>query len=120
VFSLPILFQFTDFAPRYRLFGRFVRADRSTSEMNKEWRRVLRTQELASLVIHRAPPPVLVQVLYGNAPVPIPQRPYIHILYKTEFAERWMTGKDSPIPGGWLRARGFGSMDHFSVKVGRQ
>lgn len=111
---------------RYRLFGRRVQPDRRCSSMNVLWRSILRTRALASVRIHRqpaspsqtpfsAPATRPVGVVRPVAPAP---RPYIHILFKQENAEAWMTKTDSPVPLDWLSARGFGFMEHFDVKVG--
>jgi hypothetical protein len=48
-------------------------------------------------------------------------KPYIHILFRAEFAESWMTQLVSDIPKtpvDWLVERGFGNMEYFDVKVG--
>lgn len=45
-------------------------------------------------------------------------RPYIHLIFKKDKAEAWMTNFESTVPMGWLGLRGFDSMDYFEVKVG--
>jgi hypothetical protein len=52
------------------------------------------------------------------ASVPQAQRPFIHILFRPDAVEPWMTSSESKIPLGWLTARGFGEMEHFDIKVG--
>lgn len=94
--------------------------------MNILWRTILRTRSLASVRIHRQPssssqtPSLsLASRLVGVVtPVARAPRPYIHILFKSEAAETWMTKMDSPIPQGWLSARGFAAMEFFDVKAG--
>jgi hypothetical protein len=102
--------------------------------MNKLWRKYLRSRQLASVTIHRAPPPIMTQTvqpsIFAAAPGATPpaptgsailmtQRPYFHILVKPSFAEPWMRSVDSAIPTGWLAAHGFAHMEFFQVKVGR-
>lgn len=118
--------------------------------MNNNWRTILRTRSLASVTIHRKPVPpvggdsvnVTVAVpapapafvpAYAHVPaltggivvlanvVPPEPKPYIHILFRRQFAEPWMTSRDSAIPKlpiDWLADRGFGGMEHFDIKVG--
>jgi hypothetical protein len=116
--------------------------------MNNNWRTILRTRSLASVTIHRKPAPPLggggVNVAIAvpaSAPAPAPThaaapaggmfvlmnvvpaepKPYIHILFRRQFAEPWMTSRDSVIPkvpADWLTDRGFGGMEHFDIKVG--
>jgi len=94
--------------------------------MNILWRQILRSRSLVSVRIHRqpagssqtpssAPAARPVGVVRPVTPGP---RPHIHILFKKEAAETWMTKSDAPIPQGWLAARGFAGMEHFDVKVG--
>ena len=90
--------------------------------MNALWRTILRTRSLAAIRIHRQPTPpppesraAAVQAL---RPTTLGPRPYLHILFKPECAEAWMTKFDSQVPTGWLNARGFGGMEYFDVKVG--
>ncbi|CAO2650229.1 Nn.00g015210.m01.CDS01 [Neocucurbitaria sp. VM-36] len=121
----------------YRLFGRRVLRNRSCSPMNNLWRTILRSRALASVRIHRkpasrpldagslvhnapstSPPSVLIGAMHGNARREV--KPYIHIIFKNECAEPWMTRFDSEIPKfpNWLLERGFGDMEYFDVKVG--
>jgi hypothetical protein len=101
--------------------------------MNNKWRTILRNRELASVTLHRKPAAVMVPVAslplgrlrtrtlaLPNVPthVPVPPKPFIHMLFRAECAEPWMTHEVSPIPAGWLEVRGFGLMEHFAVKVG--
>jgi hypothetical protein len=121
----------------YRLFGRRVLRNRQCSVMNGVWRSILRTRALASVTIHRKPAPrtvdlaslIPVPVIHhtaGTLPPPtgrvtIETKPFIHVLFRSEFAEPWMTQLVSDIPKtpvDWLVARGFGEMEHFDVKVG--
>ncbi|KAF1931294.1 uncharacterized protein M421DRAFT_343585 [Didymella exigua CBS 183.55] len=110
----------------YRLFGRSVQPDRRCSSMNVLWRTTLRTRSLASVRIHRQPagsartsPAASVPGYLSLARRVAPGlRAYIHILFKKEAAEAWMTKPDAPVPQGWLAARGFASMEHFDIKVG--
>ena len=110
----------------YRLFGRRVLKNRSCSGMNYLWRTILRARSLASVCIHRKPDStVAAAVVRTTGPNPHPPpatatKPYIHILFKKEFAEPWMTGFESVIPKtpDWLLTRGFGGMEHFDVRVG--
>jgi hypothetical protein len=112
--------------------------------MNNNWRTILRTRSLASVTIHRKPAPPLggggVDVTIA-VPAPAPAhatapaggvfvlmsvataepKPYIHILFRRQFAEPWMTSRDSiipKVPTDWLTDRGFGGMEHFDIKVG--
>jgi hypothetical protein len=103
--------------------------------MNGLWRSILRTRALASVTLHRKPASRIVDLasfLPGTLPGPvtahlIPGRitletkPYIHVLFRAEFAEPWMTQLVSDIPKApvdWLAERGFGGMEHFDVRVG--
>lgn len=95
--------------------------------MNVLWRSILRTRSLSSVQIHRRPAGSFGQTrpLAPTArpvgvvrPVAPGRRPYIHILFKQEEAEAWMTKVDAPVPQGWLSARGFDAMEHFDIKVG--
>lgn len=94
--------------------------------MNTLWRSILRTRSLASVRIHRqptesssqTPSQTLTARPVGVRPVTPAPRPYIHILFKQEAAESWMTMPDAPVSQGWLEDRGFASMEHFGVKVG--
>jgi hypothetical protein len=128
----------------YRLFGRRVLRNRQCSVMNGVWRSILRSRALASVTLHRKPAPRTVD-LASLIPVPLVQptvgtlgllglpigpptgrvtletKPFIHVLFRPEFAEPWMTQLVSDIPKtpvDWLVARGFGDMEHFDVKVG--
>lgn len=98
--------------------------------MNTLWRTILRNRALASVRIHRKPAgsvstrsssslaggPPLASI--GNVSQGI--KPYIHIVFKQECAEPWMTKFESEIPKfpDWLVDRGFGGMEYFDVKVG--
>jgi hypothetical protein len=101
--------------------------------MNNIWRTILRTRSLASVTLHRAPAPhtVLVSSLGPGAlpqppgvpmPTTIPRntKPFIHILFRHECAEAWMTELVSEPPKdlNWLAERGFDGMEYFNVKVG--
>ncbi|KZM24956.1 hypothetical protein ST47_g3893 [Ascochyta rabiei] len=108
----------------YRLFGRRVQPDRRCSTMNTTWRTILRARSLASVKIHRRPashsltfPSMSTRLLALTAPGP---RPWIHIFFRREAAEAWMTEEVPVIPDGWLRARGFSSMEHFDVKQAQE
>ena len=97
--------------------------------MNQQWRAVLRNRLLAAVRIHRKPagrparpiPPtsvVMPSVTVSNA---VPTQPYIHIVFKKEHAEAWMTKFESDIPktpDNWLALHGFAHMEYFDVKVG--
>jgi hypothetical protein len=53
--------------------------------------------------------------------IPPAAKPNIHIIFKKEAAEPWMTQFESVIPKvptDWLAEHGFGSMEHFNIKVG--
>lgn len=55
------------------------------------------------------------------AAFPIVLKPYIHLIFKKEAAEAWMTDFESMIPKqpvDWLAQRGFGHMEYFDVRVG--
>jgi hypothetical protein len=73
--------------------------------MNQTWREILRNRGLASIRIHRTP-------------TDISQPPYIHFLFREEWAEPWMENFDSPIPSNWLAIRGFSHMEHYAIKIG--
>jgi len=74
--------------------------------MNLLWRTLLRTRALAAVRIHRRPA--------------APSKPYIHLIFKKDTAEPWMSQFDSVIPEspGWLFLHGFYPMEHFDVRVG--
>ena len=100
--------------------------------MNGLWRTILRNRQLASVRVHRkpAPPaPVAAPQTARLAPVgivaapalpvaPLVTKPYIHIVFKRDTAEPWMTAFESVIPTDWLADRGFGAMEYFDVRVG--
>jgi hypothetical protein len=102
--------------------------------MNNLWRTILRNRQLASVHVHRkpAPPaPVAAPLTARLAPVgavaqlaqpaaPLVTKPYIHIIFKKDTAEPWMTAFESIIPKtpDWLADRGFGGMEYFDVRVG--
>ncbi|KAF2737391.1 hypothetical protein EJ04DRAFT_592999 [Polyplosphaeria fusca] len=46
-------------------------------------------------------------------------KPFIHLLFKPEWAEDWMNSRDCRVPSKWLRQHGFGEMQYFDIKVGR-
>lgn len=95
--------------------------------MNTVWRTILRTRALAAIRIHRKhaspasnPRPVHLAV-HPTHVIPLvlpPPRPYIHILFRRDAAEAWMTQEMSMIPANWLKARGFHGMEYYDVKVG--
>ena len=110
--------------------------------MNTAWRSILRARALASVTLHRKPAHRIVDFSslipgtpeYAQAlrfvPFPVPTtpyrvsinyRPFIHILFRKETAEPWMTEFVSPIPKSpidWLAAHGFDNMEYFEIKVG--
>ncbi|EOA87559.1 hypothetical protein ACJQWK_08192 [Exserohilum turcicum] len=117
----------------YRLFGRRVLRNRSCGAMNNLWRKILRSRSLASVRIHRNPSMILsasTSTLFVQtgamatpqlAAFPIVLKPYIHLIFKKEAAEAWMTDFESMIPKqpvDWLAQRGFGHMEYFDVRVG--
>ncbi|KAH7412090.1 hypothetical protein DE146DRAFT_771951 [Phaeosphaeria sp. MPI-PUGE-AT-0046c] len=121
----------------YRLFGRRVLPTRQCSQMNTLWRTILRARALASVTLHRKPAnrtvefsslvPGSPEYLLASRFVPPPQlvtvstKPFMHILFRAECAEPWMTDFESEIPKyphDWLAAHGFANMEHFDIKVG--
>ncbi|KAF2186360.1 hypothetical protein K469DRAFT_573840, partial [Zopfia rhizophila CBS 207.26] len=88
----------------YRLFGRRVLPDRSCTRMNRIWRTYLRESHLAEVRIYREIAEVKI--------------PFIHILFKPEFALEWMVRQESVVPAGFLDEIGFSHMEYFDVKVG--
>jgi hypothetical protein len=113
--------------------------NRQCSGMNHLWRTILRTRSLASVTLRRKPASQIMDVaslVAAGVPVntvppnlarPLPvgsvavePKPYIHILFRAECAEAWMTQLESEIPKDpdWLLQRGFAGMEHFDVKVG--
>jgi hypothetical protein len=101
--------------------------------MNGVWRTILRNRQLASVTLHRKPAAIMVKV--ANLPlgrartralaavpppteVSVDPKPFIHILFRPECAQPWMTQEVSAIPAGWLHARGFSAMEYFEIKVG--
>ncbi|KAG9185793.1 hypothetical protein G6011_07124 [Alternaria panax] len=111
----------------YRLFGRRVLKNRSCSGMNNLWRSILRSRSLASVRIHRKPAPnaaasaPAMAVVGTQLLVPAAAKPYVHIVFKADAAEPWMTEFESVVPktpNNWLAERGFGAMEYFEVKVG--
>lgn len=118
----------------YRLFGRRVMRNRQCSAMNNLWRAILRARALASVTLHRKPASQVVEMPTptGSNPVTphlrplttritIETKPFIHILFRAECAESWMTERVSSIPKtpvDWLALHGFGGMEHFEIKVG--
>ncbi|CAN9480073.1 unnamed protein product [Alternaria alternata] len=111
----------------YRLFGRRVLKNRSCSSMNNLWRSILRSRSLVSVRIHRKPAPRIAASAPAatfagvQPPIHAATKPFIHIVFKTDTAEPWMTEFESVVPKtptNWLAERGFGSMEYFEVKVG--
>jgi hypothetical protein len=108
--------------------------------MNNLWRTILRNRQLASVRVHRKPAPAPVSVVAGpmmarahgaiatavavqpaQPNVPTFTKPYLHIIFKKDAAEPWMTAFESVIPKApvdWLVERGFGTMEYFDVRVG--
>lgn len=109
--------------------------------MNTLWRTILRARGLASVTLHRKPAHRTVDfssLIPGSPehqqasrfvpfPVPVPYlvtiiaKPYIHMLFRKDSAEPWMTDFVSPIPKtpvDWLAAHGFAEMEYFDIKVG--
>jgi hypothetical protein len=95
--------------------------------MNNLWRTILRSRSLASVRIHRKPASrgaaaaPAVAVVGAQRPVPAVTKPFLHIIFKQDTAEPWMTDFESVIPKSptdWLAERGFGAMEYFEVKVG--
>lgn len=83
--------------------------------MNQNWRIVLRDKHLAVVRIHRNG---------GDY-----RRPFIHLIWKFEHRESWMTEKFSYVPGtiggrarpnSWLWNLGFDDMEHFHIRVGAE
>ncbi|EUC44839.1 hypothetical protein COCMIDRAFT_26898 [Bipolaris oryzae ATCC 44560] len=127
----------------YRLLGHQIRRDYSYTETNERWEEILRCRSLASVRVHRVPmtiyvaapgwviPPKLLAISIPILPangvyppnvqifrVPVVSRPYIHLIFRREKAEAWMTDFESVIPNNWLAQHGFDNMEHFEVKVG--
>ncbi|KAF1837629.1 hypothetical protein BDW02DRAFT_106444 [Decorospora gaudefroyi] len=119
----------------YRLFGRRVLRNRTCSAMNSMWRTILRNHVLESVCVHRKPAPpaaagpgsgglLVARYFHAAAAPPGPMvpatvtKPYMHIIFKKECAEPWMTQFESVIPKDWLAERGFSGMEHFDVRVG--
>ncbi|KAI4625973.1 hypothetical protein J4E80_003107 [Alternaria sp. BMP 0032] len=109
-------------------FGRYLKAN-YVAETDGEAKDL---RSLASVRIHRKPAqrdtapvpaaPAMV-ALAATLGVVIPAtpavtKPYLHIIFKKESAEPWMTQFESVVPTGWLSKHGFGGMEHFEVKVG--
>ena len=102
--------------------------------MNHSWRTILRSRALASVTLHRKPAPITVDtvtlplsalptaLLIAQRPLPtritIDPKPFIHMQFRPECAESWMTQPVSTLPPDWLHLCGFGGMEHFDVKVG--
>jgi hypothetical protein len=98
--------------------------------MNNLWRTILRARALASVTIHRKPPRRAVALInLGSSTNLLPlhsrvsfeTKPYIHILFRSECAESWMTQLVSNVPKtpvDWLARHGFGAMEYFDIKVG--
>jgi hypothetical protein len=80
--------------------------------MNQVWRTTLRNRCLHAVRIHRAPLSKLVGGRY------VPQNPYIHFIYREEWAEPWMISFHSEVPVDWLEMRGFTELEHYDIKVG--
>ena len=92
--------------------------------MNSLWRAILRNRSLASIRLYRKPASyvhLMNYVLPGFGRLPPVAQPYIHLVFKKEFAEPWMTQFESTIPQApydWLANHGFGGMEHYEVRVG--
>lgn len=101
--------------------------------MNSNWRTILRNRALASVTLHRKPAAVMMPITSlppgrararalvrnpGATHVLADPKPFIHMLFRPDCAEDWMTKDESDIPDGWLAARGFDDMEYFDVKVG--
>jgi hypothetical protein len=95
--------------------------------MNGLWRSILRSRSLASVRIHRKPAQpttasaFTVATVGAHLAVPAVIKPYLHIIFRKDSAEPWMTQFESvvpKVPANWLAQRGFGGMEHFEVKVG--
>jgi hypothetical protein len=124
----------------YRLFGRKVEAGRKCGRMNLNWRKILRGRWLAEVRVVRQPnvglstaaqptpggprsptarvPRILHNGFFVTPYVPDLPRPFLHVLFKQDFKEPWMTSEDAEIPEGWLEDHGFANMEHFFFKVG--
>lgn len=87
----------------YRLLGRHVLPGRHVGPLNLNWKSLLEEQKFAAVRIHRQHPT---------------EEPFIHILFKQEHKESWMTGEFSDPPANWLDDYGFDDMEHFEIKVG--
>lgn len=92
--------------------------------MNQLWRAILRNRSLFSVRVHREPagrrfiPPNAIRI---HPTLTQPTKPYLHIIFKTECAEPWMTKFESDIPKSprdWLADHGFNGMEYFDVRVG--
>jgi hypothetical protein len=104
--------------------------------MNNLWRTILRTRALASVTLHRKPSrtidssslmpglphrPLVHNQIPPPSTVTLQIKPFIHLLFRAECADAWMTQLVSELPRtpvDWLAARGFGEMEYFDVKVG--
>ena len=97
----------------------------------------MRSRSLQAVRIHRKPAtPVPIAITHVGVPPPMAAlpiiagglvnapavtKPYIHIVFKKEAAEPWMTEFESVVPKtpiDWLQERGFDRMEYFDVKVG--
>jgi hypothetical protein len=110
--------------------------------MNNPWRSILRSRQLASVRVHRKPAPpapglgaapivarargaltarvATAPVAAAQSAAPLVTKPYLHIIFKKDTAEPWMTAFESVIPKNpdWLAEHGFGNMEYFDVRVG--
>lgn len=95
--------------------------------MNPLWRTALRDRHLSALRIHRKPANRPVVQAFQNNPnqaaglaVLQQTQPYIHIVFKEEFAAPWMAALHSDVPNAprdWRNEYGFARMEYFDVKV---
>ena len=98
--------------------------------MNQDWRSILRNRELASVRIHRKPyvNAVLVQWRWIEVPRgastsgrPIVQmfmKPYIEIVFKKEYADKYLFDIEEADPEDRLLGFGFEDMEFFDIRVG--
>ncbi|KAF2008011.1 hypothetical protein P154DRAFT_558342 [Amniculicola lignicola CBS 123094] len=86
----------------YRLLGRKVQVGRKVSSMNPVWKVVIRNRQLASVIVRR----------YDDH-----RRPYIHIAFKIQYKEDWMTVTPQVPSAEWCLERGFDRMEYFIIKV---
>jgi hypothetical protein len=80
-----------------------------------------RTVDIATLMSGLPPRPLFRNHIPRLSTVTLETKPFIHILFRSECAEAWMTQLVSDVPKtpvDWLATRGFGEMEYFDVKVG--